>query len=154
VKVSGVGQVLENWEKIKAAERQNGEKPDHGALGQIPPSLPALAQSVILQRRAARVGFDWPEISGVIAKLEEELAELKAAGDPAARESELGDILFAAVNWARWLDIDPESALRETNAKFRKRFARIEAAAQARGKALTDMTLDEMEAEWQAAKAG
>jgi tetrapyrrole methylase family protein/MazG family protein len=153
VKVSGVGQVLENWEKIKAAERQNGEKPDHGALGQIPPSLPALAQSVILQRRAARVGFDWPEISGVIAKLEEELAELKAADDPAAREGELGDILFAAVNWARWLDIDPESALRETNAKFRKRFARIEAAAKARGKALADMTLDEMEAEWQAAKA-
>ena len=152
VKVSGVGQVLENWEKIKAAERENGEKPDHGALGQVPPSLPALAQSVILQRRAARVGFDWPDIAGVIEKLKEELEELTSAEDPADRQNELGDVLFAAVNWARWLEVDPESALRQTNAKFRQRFARIEAAAKAQGRALTDMTLDEMEAEWQAAK--
>jgi tetrapyrrole methylase family protein / MazG family protein len=154
VKVSGVGQVLENWEKIKAVERQNDEKPDYGALGQVPPSLPALAQSVILQRRAARVGFDWPDVSGVIDKLQEEVGELKAAQDPAERENELGDLLFAVVNWARWLDIDPESALRQANAKFRKRFARIEAAAKAQGRAVNDLTLDEMEAEWQAAKAG
>jgi tetrapyrrole methylase family protein/MazG family protein len=153
VKVSGVGQVLENWEKIKAVERKNGEKPDYGALGQVPPSLPGLAQSAILQRRAARVGFDWPDISGVIDKVREELAELEGAGDAAEREDELGDVLFAVVNWARWLDIDPESALRQTNAKFRKRFAKIEAAAKAQGKAVNELSLEEMEAVWQAAKA-
>jgi tetrapyrrole methylase family protein/MazG family protein len=153
VKVSGVGQVLENWEKIKAAERVHQAKPDHGVLGQVPPSLPALAQSVILQRRAARVGFDWPDVSGVVAKLSEEIGELGSAQGAVERESELGDLLFAAVNWARWLEVDPESALRQANAKFRQRFAHIEAAARAQGKTLNDMTLDEMEAEWQAAKS-
>ncbi len=154
VKVSGVGQVLENWEKIKAAEREHHAKPDHGALGQAPPSLPALAQAAILQRRAARVGFDWPDISGVVAKVREEIAELEAATDPAEREDELGDLLFAAVNWARWLEIDPESALRQANAKFRRRFAKVEAAAKEQGRALADMHLDELETLWQAAKAG
>lgn len=153
VKVSGVGQVLENWEKIKADERRHEEKPDHGALGQVPPSLPALAQGVIVQRRAGRVGFDWPDVSGVIEKVREELAELEAAQTPAEREGELGDVLFAVVNWARWLEVDPESALRQTNAKFRKRFARIEAAAKAQGRSINDMSLEEMEAEWQAAKS-
>lgn len=153
VKVSGVGQVLENWEKIKAGERAGTEKPDLGALGQVPPGLPSLAHSVILQRRAARVGFDWPDVSGVIDKVREETAELQSAHDARDRETELGDLLFAVVNWARWLDVDPESALRQANAKFRQRFAKIEAAAAAEGRALTAMTLDEMEAHWQAAKS-
>jgi MazG family protein len=145
--------VLENWEKIKAVERQGQPKPDYGVLGQAPPSLPSLAQSVIFQRRAARVGFDWPEISGVIAKVREELAELEAAQDSAQREDELGDVLFAVVNWARWLEVDPESALRLANAKFRGRFAKVEAAAKAEGRALNDMSIDELEALWQQAKA-
>ncbi len=152
VKVSGVEQVLENWEKIKAVERQGQPKPDYGVLGQAPPSLPSLAQSVIFQRRAARVGFDWPDVAGVIAKVREEIAELEAALDPAEREDEFGDLLFAAVNWARWLEVDPESALRRANVKFRERFAKIEAAARAQGKALNGMSLDEMEALWQTAK--
>ncbi len=154
VKVSGVGQVLENWEKIKAAERQDRAKPDHGALGQMPPSLPALAQAVIIQRRAARVGFDWPEVAGVVAKVSEEIGELEAATDPAEQEDELGDLLFAAVNWARWLEVDPESALRQANAKFRRRFAKVEAAAKGQGRAMAEMKLEELEELWQTAKAG
>lgn len=154
-KVHSVGEVLENWEKLKAQERGGQAKPDKGVLGTLPPGLPALLQAATYQRRAARVGFDWPDISGVRAKVEEELAEVEAveADDSAALEEELGDLLFAAVNWARWLKVDPESALRQANTKFAGRFAHMEAAAKAAGRALDSYSLAELDALWEAAKA-
>ncbi len=152
VKVKGVGEVLENWEKLKAAERGEASK-DNGALGGVPPGLPALLQADAYQRRAARVGFDWPDISGVVAKVREEMAEIEAAS-PEAREDEVGDLLFAVVNWARWLEVEPESALRRANAKFADRFAKVESAAQALGKEMRTLSLEELDQLWEAAKKG
>jgi tetrapyrrole methylase family protein/MazG family protein len=152
VKVGGVVEVLRNWEEIKAEERGEKEKGGKGIFDGVPLALPALEQAVSLQKRAARVGFDWPAIDGVKAKLAEELGELESAGDEAEREHELGDVLFAAVNLARWLKVDPESALRESNARFRERFGRVEAGAARLGKALKDMTLEEMDRLWEEAK--
>ncbi len=112
--VDGVGQVLSNWERLKHAEReQSGE--DRSALEGVPATLPALAQSHELQARAARVGFDWRSIQGVRAKVDEELQELESAEGEEAREAEVGDVLFALVNYARWMGVDPESALRQSN---------------------------------------
>jgi tetrapyrrole methylase family protein / MazG family protein len=153
VKVSGVGQVMENWEAIKAAERGHQKAPP-GTLGKVPAGLPALSQAATYQRRAVRVGFDWPDISGVKAKVTEEIAELDAAEDAEAAEDELGDLLFAVVNWARWLNVDPESALRRANAKFYQRFAAMEATAKGQGKSLADMSLEEMDVLWEGAKNG
>ena len=154
-KVNSVGEVLENWEKLKAKERGGQAKPDKGVLGTLPPGLPALLQAATYQRRAARVGFDWPDISGVRAKVQEEIEEVEAvdADDEAALEEEVGDLLFAAVNWARWLKVDPESALRMANEKFAGRFKHMEAAAKAAGRALDSYNLEELDALWEAAKA-
>ncbi|MBN1438699.1 MAG: nucleoside triphosphate pyrophosphohydrolase [Anaerolineales bacterium] len=152
-KVDGVGQVLTNWEQIKAAERGEKEKAGKGLFNGVPPALPALEQAVSYQKRAARVGFDWPAIEGVKAKVAEELEELANARDEAEREHELGDVFFALVNLARWLKLNPESALRESNARFRQRFGRVEAGAARLGKPLKEMTLEEMDALWEAAKA-
>lgn len=157
VKVNGVDDVLTNWEKLKAEERAaNGKdaKPDKGALGTIPPGLPALLQADTYQRRAARVGFDWPNVEGVRAKVNEEIGELENSQSPDALEDELGDLLFAVVNWARWLNVEPESALRRANAKFAGRFAKMETAAQAQGRALKAMTLEELDRLWERAKSG
>jgi tetrapyrrole methylase family protein/MazG family protein len=152
VRVSGVDQVLQNWEEIKAGEREHEGNEERGLFGGVPLALPALEQAVSYQKRAARVGFDWPEISGVRAKLNEELGELDAARNDEEREAELGDLLFAAVNYARWLKVDPEAALREANARFRVRFGRVEAAAKRLGKPLTNMSLEELDALWEEAK--
>lgn len=153
LKVGGAAEVLHNWEKLKEAERADDpEKKNGGALSSVPAALPALAQAHTYQSRAARLGFDWPEVSGVIDKVEEEMAELRAAEDDASRGSEVGDLLFAAVNWARWLDVDPESALREANARFARRFAHIEQRAKAQGRSVSEMTLAEMDALWEEAK--
>jgi tetrapyrrole methylase family protein/MazG family protein len=155
VKVGGATEVLANWEKLKAEERElNGEhKPDKGALGSVPPGLPALTLADTYQRRAARVGFDWPEISGVKAKVQEELVELEATADPVEREEELGDLLFAVVNLARWLEVDPEAALRQANAKFAERFAAVEGLAKSQGRAMTDMSLAELDELWESVKS-
>jgi tetrapyrrole methylase family protein/MazG family protein len=153
VKVSGVGQVLENWEKLKAAERGGSEKPDKGTLGTVPPGLPALLQAETYQRRAARVGFDWPDASGVRAKVDEEIAEVAESEDADGREDEMGDLLFAVVNWARWLEVDPEAALRRANGKFARRFSRMEAAVREQGRPMDQMTLAELDQLWEAAKA-
>ena len=115
-------------------------------------ALPALSQSEEIQGRAARVGFDWPDKLGVVDKINEECHELLNARDLASRSDELGDLLFAVVNLARHFDIDAESALRETNTRFRKRFAHIERSARLQGRALSDLSLDEMESLWQEAK--
>lgn len=154
VKVDGVGQVLQNWEQIKAEERNGKDKGGTGLFDGVPLALPALEQAVSYQKRAARVGFDWPTIEGVKAKVAEELVELESARDEKEREHELGDVFFAIVNLARWLKMNPESALRESNARFRERFGRVEAGAARIGKALKDMTLEELDALWEEAKRG
>jgi len=133
------------WEEIKAAERK--ESSDHSALAGVALALPALERAAKLQRRAARVGFDWPDTAGPRAKIDEELAELDAESEHPRMLEELGDLLFAVVNLARHLNIEPEAALREANRKFEQRFRTIESAA-----GFADMTLDEKEALWVEAK--
>jgi tetrapyrrole methylase family protein/MazG family protein len=149
--VEGVEQVLHNWEALKAAER-GGE--GGGLLDGVPAALPALAQAAEIQVRVARVGFDWPDAAGVLAKIAEELAEVQAAPDPATRAGEVGDLLFSVVNYARHLGIDPESALRQANRRFRRRFGRLEAAARTQGRALQVLGPQALDALWEAAKVG
>jgi tetrapyrrole methylase family protein/MazG family protein len=151
VQVSGVEQVLHNWETLKRAERtENGT--DKGLLDGVPLSLPALAQAAEIQGRVARVGFDWPGLEGVQAKVAEELNELLEAEGEARRTAEMGDVLFAVVNYARWLGVDPESALRHSARRFRKRFGEMESAAHRMGKPMDGMSADEMDRLWEAAK--
>jgi len=133
------------WEELKAAERK--KSPDDSALAGVALALPALERAAKLQRRAARIGFDWPDRQGPRAKIDEELAELDAESDHHRMLDELGDLLFAVVNLARHLNIEPEAALREANAKFEKRFRMIE-----RTPGFADLSLDEMEALWVSAK--
>ena len=134
------------WEEIKAAERK--KSPDDSALAGVALALPALERAAKLQRRAARTGFDWPDVSGPRAKIDEEFAELDAETDYPRMLEEMGDLLFAVVNLARHLNIEPEAALREANRKFEQRFRRIEQEP-----GFADMSLDEMEALWVSAKA-
>ncbi len=149
-----VAGVLQNWEKLKAAERSaNGEgEKTKGLLDGVPQILPALNQAQEIQSRAVRVGFDWPSIQGVLEKIQEEAQEVISAPDAEALAREIGDLIFAIVNLARWKDVDAESALRETNMRFRRRFAHIEQAARRQGRHLTDMSLEEMDALWEEAK--
>jgi ATP diphosphatase len=139
------------WEQIKAEERATKAKADApaGALDGVALGLPALLRAEKLQKRAARTGFDWPDPEGARAKIDEELAEVEAAGSPFEREEEVGDLLFAMVNWARKLGIDPEAALRGANAKFEGRFRAMEAFA---GDAFAGLSLDDKEALWRRAK--
>jgi tetrapyrrole methylase family protein/MazG family protein len=154
VAVSGAGEVLLNWERLKAAERAANGKAEASLLDSVPPALPALVQAQEYQKRAARVGFDWPEIQGVIDKVMEEMGEVQAAAEEEQRAAELGDLLFAIVNLARWHGADAESALREANARFLKRFKHIEDTARRQGRPLSEMTLDEKDALWEEAKGG
>ena len=146
------------WEELKAAERAakgGGRTPS--LLDDVPIGLPALTRAVKLSKRAAKVGFVWPDIGQVVAKLDEELAELKAeiaAGDLDKTRQELGDVLFVVANLARTLDVDPEDSLRFTNAKFVRRFQYIEARLAERGKTPDQSDLAEMDALWDEAKAG
>ena len=143
----------ENWEVIKAEERK--KKKSDRTLADVPAALPALMRAQKLQARAARVGFDWPDTTGVIAKIKEELAEVEealASGNKAHTEEEIGDLLFAVTNLARFVEADAETALRGTNQKFIRRFESVEDALKARGKNIKDATLDEMEALWNEAK--
>ena len=153
------------WEAIKKQEReakeaQNGPAPPSSLFGDIPAGLPALAKSQKLQRRAARMGFDWPSVDPVLDKVDEELAELRAeirkpAGpDKKKREfEEFGDLMFVMVNLGRWLGIDAEAALRAANMKFTRRMDSMAAQAKENGQALENMTLDEMQVLWDRAKA-
>ncbi|GGB32251.1 nucleoside triphosphate pyrophosphohydrolase [Sphingomonas metalli] len=134
-----------DWEALKADERSGG-----GALAGVAKGLPALQRADKLQRRAARVGFDWTDACGPRAKIDEELAEIEAAGADTLEE-EMGDLLFSVVNWARHKGIDPEQALRAANAKFERRFAAMEAAS---GGDFASLPLDAKEALWNTAKAG
>jgi ATP diphosphatase len=139
------------WEIIKAEERAAKGQPDAtpSALDGVALGLPALLRAEKLQKRAARTGFDWPDAEGARAKIDEELVEVEAAGTHGEREEEIGDLLFALVNWARKLGIEPESALRAANAKFERRFAAMEALA---GDGFTALDLDAKEALWQTVK--
>jgi nucleoside triphosphate diphosphatase len=183
-KADTAGEVVRNWEALKRAEK--AEKSQKGIdlnrerqsiLDSISRAMPALLEAGKLSRRAASVGFDWPEISGIFEKLEEEISELKrdvaelpqpirpAGGNAGSRthpispdlhariEGELGDLFFVLVNLARFLEVDSESALRRTTRKFRERFGGMEAQSRAQGKTLEHMNLEQMEALWQSAKA-
>lgn len=144
----------EGWESIKATERA-GKDRGAGVLDDVPIGLPALLRAVKLTKRAARVGFDWPDAAAVIEKLQEEVAELEveiAAGDQEKAREELGDLLFVCANLARKLGADPEDALRAANAKFARRFGFIEARLAEQGRGPTDSTLAEMENLWIEAK--
>jgi len=160
-------EVLKNWEQIKAEERRakgiekgTGEgSANHHAeslLDGIPHTLPAVMQGFQLTRRASRIGFDWENVEGVVEKLQEELGELRKACESQSSpqvEEEIGDVLFAAVNLARFLKVDPEIALKRTNTKFSSRFREMERIAAASGRKLADVPRDEMEALWERAKA-
>jgi len=136
----------QHWERLKADERE--AKGDSGALDGVAIGLPALLRAEKLQKRAARTGFDWPDAEGPRAKVIEEIAEIDAAS-PAEREEEIGDLLFAVVNWARHLGVDAEAALRGANAKFERRFKAMEAEA---GDAFAWLDLEAKEALWVNAK--
>jgi ATP diphosphatase len=149
-----VQQVGANWERIKQEER--AEKNQVSVLDDVPLALPALSRAAKLQKRAARVGFDWADYRDVMVKMDEEKLELEeaiASGDREKIADELGDLLFCGVNLARFLDIDPESALRACNSKFERRFRFIEQSLAAQGRAPQQASLAEMEALWSAAKA-
>jgi tetrapyrrole methylase family protein / MazG family protein len=147
--VSGSDDVLRSWEQIKRQERGDKEK---SLLDGISRALPALLQAMEIQRRVARVGFDWPNAEQVMHKVLEELDEWKQAADPKARTSELGDLLFSLVNLARWYELDAESALRQTNQRFTRRFAYMERQAARHGQALEQLDTLEMDALWEQAK--
>lgn len=180
VKAETAKQVVRNWEALKKAEKaaKTAEEPEREPLlSSISRSMPALLEAGKISRKAASVGFDWPEITGIFEKLGEEVAELKrdiselpqtiraGGGDAGSRvnpippelheriEGELGDLFFVLVNLARFLDVDPESALRRTNRKFRCRFEAMESMAESRGTSLEKMNLEQMEELWQNSKA-
>lgn len=145
--------VLANWEQLKAAERAANGHGEKSLLDGISRGMPALHVAQEYQGRAARVGFDWPDVSGVWDKIVEELKEAQSAETPEDRHSELGDVLFSIVNLARRMGVESEIALREANARFRRRFWYVERTAREQGRALSEMTLAELDDLWEAAKA-
>jgi tetrapyrrole methylase family protein / MazG family protein len=149
--LDGVEGVLANWEKLKEKERSD-KKQEKGLLDGVPLALPALSQAQEYQDRAARVGFDWPEIEGVLDKVREEIEEIKNAETDFELASEIGDLFFALVNVARWKHIDSESALRGTNMKFKKRFDYVGQGARKQGRSLSELSLEEMDVLWNEAK--
>lgn len=153
--VAGAQDQNRRWEEMKAAEKAAGSS----VLDDLPVALPALARAAKIGKRVARVGFDWPDAGGAFAKVEEEVAELRAEATAAAggsrerRFEELGDLLFAVCNVARKLDLDPEGALRHANTKFERRFRAVEAELARRGRTPAESDLAEMDAIWEAVKA-
>jgi MazG family protein len=179
VKADTAGEVVRNWEALKKAEaekKKSSERPDQSLLTGISRAMPALLEATKVSRKAASVGFDWPEIDGIFEKLDEEVVELRqniselpkppkpAGGHAGSRthaisqelhdriEGEVGDLFFVLVNLARFLEVDPESSLRRTIRKFRARFQTMEEQARGTGRSLAEMTLNEMEGLWQHSK--
>jgi len=148
-------QVKQRWDRIKADERRDRVPQGGSLLDSVPRVLPALVEASQISSRVAAVGFDWHNADEVLEKLNEELVELASARRAASRElleEEIGDLLFTLVNLARFLGVDPEQALRRTNAKFRRRFAWLEERLREQGRSPAEATLEEMEALWQRAK--
>jgi len=151
--------VLDNWDTLKANERKASGKPEKASesiLDEVPVHFPALLEGLKLTKRAAKVGFDWQDVDRIFDKLEEEAVELKDAikiGDAENISEEIGDLLFVVVNLARRLDVEPETALKKTNRKFRQRFRFIENELDSSGKSLENADLEEMDALWDKAKA-
>ncbi len=141
-------EVEQRWEELKRKERAG----KGSLLGGLPAELPALAYAQLMQDRAAKAGFEWDDVSGVLDKVAEEVREVKEAPDPAARARELGDLLFSIVNLARWLDVHAEDALRQADLRFRARFETMERLAKERGLDFVKLPLDRKEALWQEAK--
>lgn len=151
VEVSGTSEVLTNWEELKRKEK--GQATNTDALDAVARSLPALWRAEKVQKKAKKAGFDWPDVSDALDKLSEELSELKGAvADGTNVEEELGDLLFSAVNAARFLDIDPEVALGKATDKFIDRFRKVEAQAAALGQPMEGMSLAELDKLWERAK--
>lgn len=150
--------VLNNWDRLKAHEREQSGKPEkekESILEDVPVHFPALLEGLKLTKKAAKVGFDWESVAQITEKLDEELDELNAAISSDAQErieEEIGDLLFVLVNLARKLDVEPETALKKTNRKFRERFKFIETELRERGRRPEDSNLEEMDALWNAAK--
>ncbi len=148
--------VKQRWDEIKRREKgAAGAPPEHSALEGVPRSLPALVEAEKISRKAAEIGFEWPDIGGVVDKIVEEAKELAAARQSQAQEEvehEIGDLLFTAVNLARFLKVDPEQALRKSNARFRARFAHVEASVAAEGGSMRSTPLARLEEHWQEAK--
>lgn len=159
--VNGVEDVLTNWEAIKRAERatpgaestpDEAQSTNESVLNGIPLAMPALARAQTISRKAVRVGFEWPDLDGVLKKLVEEAREVADAQTPEEREAEIGDLLFVTVNLARWLGVDAESALRATNERFMRRFSTLEQLARERDQELTKLDIDALDALWEDAK--
>ncbi len=150
---SDARQVERNWEQLKAEERRQSGKPEPSAMDSVPAALPALTAAQLMQDRAARFGFDWDDVDGVLDKLIEEIGEFRAADTPEERIDEFGDVLFALVNLARWSGIHAEDALRQANGKFRSRYQAMERLASERAQDFAALPLDDKEALWQEAKA-
>lgn len=151
VSVSSEEDVKRNWERLKLKEGKTS------VLGGVPVSLPAMVKATRIQEKAKKVGFEWENKSDVWKKVTEEMDELLEAektGDPNHIEEEFGDLLFSLINYARFLNTDPETALEKTNQKFRKRFMKMEEVAISRNSNLSEMTLDEMDAVWNEVKKG
>lgn len=139
-----------NWEQIKAKEKEGKEK--HLTLDGVPPHLPPLIKAQRMQEKAAKMGFDWDDISGVLDKVKEEITEFEQSKDQEEAEAEMGDILFSLVNYCRFKGINPDDALSKTNQKFKQRFDYVETKAKSQDQNLKEMSLVEMEALWQEAK--
>lgn len=153
VEVSGVDDVLHNWEQIKSGEP--GREEITSAIGGVPRSLPALMRATEISKRAARTGFEWPDMNGVLDKLREETAELEHAlgsGESDKIKHEIGDLLFTVVNIARWAKVDAEESLREMLNRFQTRFSAIEEHASSSGRSIGELTIDEMDEIWNKAK--
>lgn len=149
--VDGVEQVLTNWDELKRQEK--GQETYTDTLNSVARTLPALWRAEKVQRKAAKAGFDWPEVSGAFAKIDEESAELRAAAEDRTNVAEeLGDLLFAVVNAARFLQVDPEDALNRATDKFISRFQRVEQGAAASGADMKELPLSTLESLWQQAK--
>ncbi|MGS0679690.1 nucleoside triphosphate pyrophosphohydrolase [Shewanella sp. 125m-7] len=152
---TSTAEIKQNWEQLKANERSEREL--NSVLDDIPLSLPALSRSIKIQKRVARVGFDWAELDPVVAKIHEEIDEVlfeveQENIDAQKVQDEMGDLLFAVVNLARHLGVEPEKALRQANHKFERRFRGVEAYAQADGRAMTEHTLTELDGYWDRVK--
>jgi tetrapyrrole methylase family protein/MazG family protein len=151
--VRNADDVVANWEEIKKKEKSHENRTS--ILEGVPVHLPSLMRAHSIQKRASKVGFDWKHLDEALPKLDEEMQEFKESlktKDAAAIEEELGDIFFTLVNISRFLDLNPEEALRKTISKFIRRFRHIEEQAANDGRTLNEMTLDEMEALWQESK--